>query len=311
MIITVTLNASIDRTTKINNFSAGKINRIPQPIELAGGKGLNVSRALINFGYQDKVISTGFLGGIFGQRLEELLKVDQIRYDFYKIKNNTRCCLALIDEANKQITEINENGPYISQEELTGFFEKLELLCKNAKILVVAGSLPLSLPEDTYAQIINIGKKHGLLTIIDAKENVLKYGIGSEPYIIKPNRTEAEDLLDFELKDENDFIKGIYFLSDYCKIACITLDKDGCIIGNKKEIYRVYNPEIKLVNTVGSGDSFLAGMIHAFLNDKDISDMGKYGIASGSANAMTDRAGFFSLASFNELLSKIKCEKIL
>lgn len=311
MIITVTLNASIDRTTKINNFSAGKINRIPQPIELAGGKGLNVSRALINFGYQDKVIATGFLGGIFGQRLKELLKEDQIKYDFYKIQNNTRCCLALIDEQNQQITEINENGPYISQEELNSFFEKLEILCKTAKILVVSGSLPLSLPEDTYAKIINIGKKYGLLTILDAKEKVLKHGIGAEPYIIKPNRPEAEGVLDFELKNENDFIKGIYFLSDYCKIACITLDKDGCIIGNKKEIYRVYNPEIKIVNTVGSGDSFLAGLIHAFLNDKDLGEMGKYGIASGSANAMTDRAGFFEIETFNKLISKIKYEKIL
>ncbi|MFN8674049.1 MAG: 1-phosphofructokinase family hexose kinase [Candidatus Sericytochromatia bacterium] len=311
MILTVTLNASVDRTSYADNFVVGKINRIPQPIELAGGKGLNVTRALLTLGYKDKVLATGFLGGFFGQRLEQLMNEDHINYDFFHIKNNTRCCLAIIDKKNNTLTEINENGPFISEEELKAFFSKLENLCKKSKILVVAGSLPHSLPDNTYAKIIDIAKSFGLITLLDAKDSVLKNGLGASPYIIKPNRTEAETLLGFTLKTEEALIKGIYFLSDYSKIACITLDKDGCIIGNKNEIYKLTAPEIEILNTVGSGDSFLAGMIHAFLEEKNILDIAKYGIACGSANAMTEKAGFFKLEDVYSLLEKIKYKKIL
>lgn len=311
MILTVTLNASVDRTSSAEDFILGKINRIPQPLEVAGGKGLNVTRALITLGYKKKVLATGFLGGFFGDRLEQLMNEDSIEYDFYKIKNNTRCCLALIDKKNNQITEINENGPFISEEELSGFFEKLETLCKQAKIIVISGSLPLSLPDDTYAKIITIAKKFGLITILDAKESVLKKGLGAEPYIIKPNRHEAEDLLEFELKTDDDLIKGIYFLTNYSKIACITLDKDGCIIGNKNEIYRLHSPKIDIVNTVGSGDSFLAGMIYSFVKDKSIEDIGKSGISAGSANTLTKKGGVFNLSDFENIFNNIKVEKWL
>lgn len=309
MIITVTLNASIDRTCLINNFSPKQINRCDEPIELAGGKGLNVTRALKTFGQE--VIATGFIGGKTGERLEELMNLDNIKHDFFKIKGKTRYCLAIIDEENKAITEINENGPNITKEETEAFFQKLEVLAPEAKILVISGSVPKSLPKDIYANLIELGKKRGLITFLDASGEALKKGIGAKPYVIKPNRTEAEELLGFKLETEEDFMKGIYFLCEYCNIACITLEDKGCVIGIKSEIYHIIPPKIEIVNSVGSGDSFLAGFINNFIKNKSLSEIGSLAIATGSANAMTDRAGFCRLEDINSILEKIVVKKLL
>lgn len=309
MILTITLNASIDRTTFINNFSVGKINRSDEPIESAGGKGLNVTRALKTLNLDS--IATGFIGGKSGERLEELMSSEGFNYDFFKIKGNTRACLAIVDKERKTLTEINENGPKITLEELNGLYEKVDLLSKESKITVISGSLPSSLPTDVYGKLIEISKKNGSITFLDASRKALKDSIGSYPYMIKPNKNEAEELLGFELKTEEDLMKGIYFLTEYCNLACITLEDKGCIIGNKREIYKAIGPQIDVVNSVGSGDSFLAGFISGFYTNNNIEESIKSAVAAGSANAMTDRAGLIKKEVYDLLLSKVQVTKLL
>lgn len=309
MILTITLNASIDKTAKVKNLVAGKINRIDKPVEMAGGKGLNVTRALKAFDAQS--LATGFIGGKSGERLIELLNNDIINHDFFNINGSTRSCLALVDESNDLITEINENGPYISPEELNEFYKKVEVLAKQSKMAVISGSVPKSLPENVYSELIEICKKHNLIIALDASGVHLKNGLGSYPYIIKPNHHEAEELLGFEINSTDKYLQAIYFLTHYCNIAVITLEDKGCVIGNKSEIYHLIPPKVKVINTVGSGDSFLAGMIYALSQNRNILDIGKYGIATGTANTLTDTAGLCNIDDINSILEKIEVEKLL
>jgi tagatose 6-phosphate kinase len=309
MIITVTLNASIDRTAVINIFRPGKINRCDQPLEMAGGKGLNVARALKNLG-QD-VIATGFIGGKSGERLEQLMDEEGLPHDFQKIAGNTRYCFAILDNELDTLTEINENGPEITAEETAAFYKKFAAINSGAEVAVISGSIPKSLPAAVYFDLITAAKQRGLLTVLDASGEALKNGIGAMPYIIKPNKKEAEELLGFALDNTDSLLKGISFLSSYCTIACITLEDQGCVIGTASEIYQLVPPAVKVINSVGSGDSFLAGLIYGFRQNLPLNETGIWAIAAGTANAMTEKAGFFRLEELHQIRAGIRVEKLL
>lgn len=309
MILTITLNASIDRTVIVEDFQTGKINRINNPVETAGGKGLNVTRALKAYGLES--VATGFIGGNSGRKLEELLKSDNINSDFYQIKNETRSCLAIIDKNNNNITEINENGPVINNDEIQGLYKKIDKLSKKHKIAVISGSVPKSVSEDIYFDIIEICKKNNVLTLLDASGIHLKNGVGAYPYLVKPNQYEAEELLGFKIDCVDSYLKAIHFLTHYCKIAAITLEDNGCIIGTKSEIYHIKPPTVKVINTVGSGDSFLAGMIYAITKDLQLKDIGSFGIATGTANTLTNIAGLCHKYDIDKIIDKVEVERLL
>lgn len=309
MILTITLNASIDRTVIVEDFQTGRINRINNPVETAGGKGLNVTRALKAYNLES--LATGFIGGNSGKKLEELLKSDNINSDFYQIKNETRSCLAIIDQKNNNLTEINENGPLISNEEIEGLYKKIDEISKNHKIAVISGSVPKSVSEDIYFDIIEICKKKNLLTLLDASGIHLKNGVGAHPYLVKPNQYEAEELLGFKIDSTDSYLKAIHFLTHYCQIAVVTLEDNGCIIGTKSEIYHIKPPKVKVVNTVGSGDSFLAGMIYAITKDLTLKEIGSFGIATGTANTLTDIAGLCHRYDIDNIIEKVEVERLL
>ena len=309
MILTITLNASIDKTVKIENFKVGQINRVDKPIEMAGGKGLNVTRALKSFNLDS--IATGFIGGISGERLRKLLNDDNINHNFYQIEDQTRSCLAIVDHKNQSITEINENGPFISENEIQGLYKKIEEMSSKVKLAVISGSVPRSLSENVYSEIIKICKNNNVLTILDASGIHLKNGIGAYPYIIKPNQFEAEELLGFNLISEEDYFKAINFLTHYCQIAVVTLEDNGCIIGTKSEIFHLRPPKVKVINSVGCGDSFLAGMLYAIFNNLSLEKIGIYGIATGTANTLTETAGLCNLDDINNILKSVEVKKLL
>ncbi len=309
MILTITLNASIDKTVKIDDFKKSQINRIDRPVEMAGGKGLNVTRALKAFDIDS--IATGLMGGKSGERLKELLNRDNITHNFFSIKDQTRSCLALINNNDNSITEINENGPCVTVEELEGFYKKVDELSKLCKVAVISGSVPKSVSENVYYDLIEICKKNNLLTALDARGVHLKNGTGAYPYIIKPNQFEAEELLGFKIISKDDYFKSINFLTHYCQIAVVTLEDKGCIIGTKQEIYKIQPPSIKVVNSVGCGDSFLAGMLYAISQNKSLSDIGVYGVSAGSANALTETAGLCNKSDIDNILKNIQVEKLL
>lgn len=307
--ITVTLNASIDRTGIIHNFQTGKINRLDQPKESPGGKGLNVTRVLKTF--NENVTATGFIGGKYGEKLKSLMDEEGFNHEFQKINGETRFCLAIIDPEHNKITELNENGPQISDEELNSFYDKYRKISPDAEFSIISGSVPKSLPYEVYFELIELSGKRNLKTALDASGKPLKEGIKAKPFIIKPNKNETEELVGFELNTEEDVIKATRYLSEYCNISCITLEDKGAFLCTKNEIYQFIPPQIKVVNSVGSGDSFLAGLVYGIKNNFSLSDSGKWAISAGTANALTEKAGFCNIYDINRIYNEVIVKRLV
>ena len=203
MIVTVTLNAAIDRTLTVPNFQRGQRHRASLGLTLAGGKGLNVARALKRLGVP--VIATGLAGGRTGTRIVEELTTESILNDFVRIAGESRTSTAVVDPTSSSYTEINEWGPAVNEGELATLREKLHYLVQGAEYVVFAGSLPRDVPEDFYAEAIRELNRRGVRSVLDCEGEPLRLGVAAEPFLVSPNQAEAESLVGHEFHDDEDF----------------------------------------------------------------------------------------------------------
>src|SRR5437660_8539235 len=202
MIITVTLNAALDKTLEVPNFKVGRRHRSVEQTTMPGGKGVNIARALKRLG--QPVIATGLAGGATGNRIVEALNDEAILNGFVRIREEARTNTAVLDPTTGVQTEINERGPSVSPQELELFREKLLYLCKGASICVFAGSLPRGVEPEIYASLIREVRKLGVTTIIDTEGEPLRLAVRAEPELISPNELEAEELVGHEFNDSDD-----------------------------------------------------------------------------------------------------------
>src|ERR687889_278704 len=196
MIVTVTLNAALDRTLSVPNFRLGRRHRAVDSTTMAGGKGVNVARALKALG--QPVIATGVAGGHTGTRIIEQLTGEAILNDFVRIGDESRTSTAVVDPTTGEQTEINERGPDVSEAELELFVDKLLYLAKGAAVCVFSGSLPRGVPDELYGRLIAEINRLGVLTVLDAEGESLRLGTRPEPGIVTPNEPEAEELVGHE-----------------------------------------------------------------------------------------------------------------
>ncbi|HEX8856886.1 MAG TPA: hexose kinase, partial [Thermoleophilaceae bacterium] len=202
MIITVTLNAAIDKTLAVPNFRLGRRHRAVEQTSMAGGKGVNVARALKALG--QPVIATGVAGGPTGTRIIEQLTEEAILNDFVRIREESRTSTAVVDPTSGEQTEINERGPTVAEAELELFVDKLLYLAKGAGVCVFAGSLPRGVDNELYAQLIGEMHKLGVTTVVDAEGDALRHAARAEPTVVSPNELEAEELVGHEFADDDD-----------------------------------------------------------------------------------------------------------
>src|SRR5690348_10987114 len=202
MIITVTLNAALDKTLEVPNFRVGRRHRSVEQTTMPGGKGVNIARALKRLG--QPVIATGLAGGSTGNRIVDALNVESILNGFIRIREESRTNTAVLDPTTGLHTEINERGPSVSAHELELFREKLLYLAKGASICVFAGSLPRGVEPDVYAGLIREVRKLGVITMIDTEGEPLRLAMRSEPHVVTPNELEAEELVGHEFNDDDD-----------------------------------------------------------------------------------------------------------
>ena len=207
MIITVTLNAAIDKSLSVPNFRLGRRHRTVEQTTLPGGKGVNVARTLKTLG--QPVIATGFAGGATGTRIVEALTDEAILNDFVRIREESRTNTAVLDPTNGEQTEINERGPAVSARELELFRDKLMYLARGAAIVVFAGSLPRSVDADVYASLIKELRKLGLVVVIDTDGDPLRHAVRAEPHVVSPNVLEAEELVGHEFNDDEDRVIAV------------------------------------------------------------------------------------------------------
>ncbi len=313
MILTVTVNAALDRTLTVPNFASGHRHRATQAIALPGGKGVNIARALKRLGVP--VITTGFAGGRTGTLIVEQLTEEGILNDFVRVREESRVSTAVIDPMVGSQTEVNEVGPSISDDEVDVLFSKLKYLSKGADCLVLAGSLPPGTPPDLYATILREFRATGLETAVDAFGGTLRASLQGEPGIASPNRREAEELVGYEFQDDADIAGAAERIAQMGAEVVLIHDADGAVArvphGRGSRTLRASLPRMsEVAATVGSGDAFLGGFISAWLPDHDAEAALRTAVASGAANALHLGAGVFSSDDVDAFARRVILEEI-
>ena len=226
MIVTVTLNAALDRTLTVPNFQRGQRHRASQVLTLAGGKGINIARALKRLDVP--VVATGLAGGRTGTRIVEELTAEAILNDFVRIGEESRTSTAVVDPTEGSYTEINEWGPKVTSDELETLLEKLHYLSRGADFVVFAGSLPRGVEESFYAEAVRDLNRRGVHVILDTEGQPLRFGTEAEPWLVSPNQREAEHVVGQELEDEEDFLMALDTIAELgARNVHITLES-GC-----------------------------------------------------------------------------------
>ena len=284
MIYTITFNPALDYIAQVENFEIGQINRTKTEKILPGGKGLNVSTVLKNLGLENTAL--GFIAGFTGKELKRKIEEYGIETDFVEVKNGiTRINVKI---SSKEETALNGNGPEISEEELQQLLEKIERIQEN-DIVILAGNVPKCIKNDIYEIICNKLEKNGVTFIVDSTRelliNVLKY----KPFLIKPNKDELQETFNVKINTNEEIIEYAKKLQEMgAQNVLISLGGEGAILITKegKQYYK-QAPKGQVVNTVGAGDSMVAGFIAGYLKSGDYEQALKMGIATGSASTFS------------------------
>ena len=307
MILTVTLNAAIDRTVAVPNFRLGRRHRAVESRTVAGGKGINVARALTLLGRP--VIATGFVGGPTGTQVLEQLHAESVLTDFTRIAAETRINLAVIDPTSGEQTEINERGPAVSPEEVKRLFERIGYLAGGAKICVLAGSVPPGAGDDLYARLIDDLTRRGIEVVLDAEGEAMLAGIRAGASMVTPNETEAEELVGQEFADRGDLAQGLLELVRLGAGEAAITRPEGCVAavgeGNSRRLLEVHTEALEPVSTVGSGDAFLAGYVAARYEGRAPEDCLAYGVACGAESTQHFGAGTVDRNQVERLLGEV------
>lgn len=306
MIYTVTLNPSIDHVIEMNELQEGIVNKVNIENFYAGGKGINVSKILKEHGVEN--IALGFISGFTGEFIKNNLEQCGIKNDFINVLNGySRINMKI--KTNENETEINGLGPSISSSNIKDLFNQFEKLSSN-DILVLAGSIPPSLSDNFYEEIMKQLSTKNVKIIVDARNNLLLNVLKYRPFLIKPNHHEISEIFNKEIKTIDELIfHGKKLKEMGAQNVLISMGGDGAIlITESNEIYRSNIPKGTLKNSVGSGDSMVGGFITGYLKTNDYKEALKLGAASGSATAYSDDLAKISF--INELSSQIQITKL-
>jgi 1-phosphofructokinase/tagatose 6-phosphate kinase len=295
MIVTVTLNAAFARTITVPNFQRGQRHRASAGLPLAGGKGINVARALKELGVP--VVATGLAGGQAGLRIVERLTGEAILNDFVRIAGESRTTTAVVDPTNSSYTEINEWGPSASSEEMELLNGKLRYLSQGASLVVFAGSLPRGVSEDCYAEAIRDLSRLHVPSALDCEGEALRYGLEAEPFLVSPNQAEAEALVGQEFHDDEDFVIALDEIAARGARNVLITTEGGCyaLLREDKTVhrYRVEAPRVEPISRVGAGDTLLAGYIAAWAAGRSRDGCLRQAVAAGAASVLVLGAGSF------------------
>ncbi|MGL4666158.1 MAG: 1-phosphofructokinase [Clostridium butyricum] len=285
MINTITLNPSLDYVVKVDSFKADALNRINSEQIYAGGKGINVSIVLKNLGVDNTAL--GYVAGFTGDEILRQIKDHNVDCDFVKLESGmSRINVKLKSDGE---TEINGAGPDISEKDLKSLYEKINKLGKG-DFLILSGSIPKSVPDDIYERIMKSLLDKEVEFIVDATKDLLLKVLKYRPFLIKPNHHELAEMFNVELKNDEDIIAYGKKLQEMgAKNVLISMAGDGAILlpENGEPIKREV-PKGILKNSVGAGDSMVAGFLCGYLKNKDLGEAFKMGIATGSASAFSE-----------------------
>jgi len=312
VIVTVTLNAAIDRTLTVPNFQLGHRHRASQGLTLAGGKGINVARALKRLDVH--VVATGLAGGRTGTRIVEELTSEAILNDFVRIADESRTSSAVVDPTAGTYTEINEWGPHVEPEELAMLLEKISYLARGADMVVFAGTLPRGVDDSFYAEAIRDLNRRNVPAVLDSEGPPLRLGVEAEAFLVTPNQREAEGLVGQEFGDDEDYTMALDRIADMgARNVLITSDTRSFGLfraDRKRTSFRADAPQVEPVSAVGSGDVLLAAFLAARLAEKPLEQALRAAVAAGAASTLEVGAGRFEPREASKLQSSVDVREL-
>lgn len=307
MIITVTLNAAIDKSLAVPNFRLGRRHRTVEQRTMAGGKGVNIARTLKSLG--QPVIATGFAGGATGTHIVEQLTEESILNDFVRIRDESRTNTSVLDPTNGQQTEINERGPLVSEREVELFRDKLVYLARGAAIVVFAGSLPRGVEPDIYASLIRDLERSDVTTVVDTDGEPLRHAVRAEPDVVSPNAIEAEELVGHEFQGEEERVLALSEITGLGPREAIITLPDGCVaqvlVDGQRRLKRARIEPREPIATRGSGDAFLAGYVAARYEGRAPDQCVRFGVACGADSTARLGAGVIDPREARRLMGDV------
>ena len=308
MIVTVTLNAALDRSLTVPILKLGQRHRASDVLTLAGGKGINIARSLKRL--DRPVVATGLAGGRTGTRIVEELTAEAILNDFVRIGDESRTSTLVVDPTSGMQTEINEWGPKVAERELETLMDKIRYLSRGAELVVFAGSLPRGVAETFYADAARELVRRGVRVALDTEGEPLRRGLEAEPWLVSPNQHEAEQLVGQELFDDDDFLMALDAIAELgARNVHITLE-NGCFALTREDRrvrrYRAVTPRLEPVSVVGAGDALLAQWLAAVLDGQPSEDALRLAAAAGAASVLEVGAGRFDPAEARRLAAAVE-----
>lgn len=303
MIYTVTFNPSLDYIVTVEHFRTGIVNRTTDEVIYPGGKGINVSMVLQNLGFESTAL--GFLAGFTGKEIDRLLDEKGVNTDFIHVKEGiSRINVKLRSDEE---SEINGRGPMISEEDIQLLLEKLDGLTSE-DVLVLAGSIPSVMPESMYRDIMARLEGKGIRIAVDATRDLLVNVLPYHPFVIKPNNHELGEIFGVELKDKDEVIAYAKKLQEKgARNVLVSMAGDGAVLVTEDgQEFRAAAPEGKVVNSVGAGDSMVAGFIAGYLSEGSYEMAFRQGVCTGSASAFSEELA--TKEEVEALLAKFRAE---
>ncbi len=308
MISTVTCNPSVDKTLYVPKIDVHDTNRITKVEVDAGGKGVNCSRMLKELGSMTTAVT--FLGGKTGEFVKHTLRNEGIDFQFVETATPTRTCIAIEEVENNPPTTFNEKGGPVTHKEIVDLLEIVKNICKESSYLAIGGSLPLGANPDIYNRFMQIAVTADCKVCLDTDGEPLAEGVKGKPFMIKPNRDEAERLLSTEFESKSDVARGAVELAKRgIELVVISLGKQGLVACYEGNVYDVAAPGVEVKSTIGSGDSLVAGILSGLENGQGIEAALKLGAAAGAATAMTDGTEIGQREDIDKLLPEVTISK--
>jgi 1-phosphofructokinase family hexose kinase len=312
MIITVTLNAAIDKSLSVPNFRLGRRHRTVEQRTMAGGKGVNVARTLKALG--QPVIATGFAGGVTGTHIVEQLTDEAVLNDFVRIREESRTNTSVLDPTTGEQTEINERGPSVSEREVELFADKLLYLARGAAIVVFAGSLPRGVEPEIYASLIRDLARMEVTTVVDTDGEPLHHAVRAEPDVVSPNVLEAEELVGHEFAGEDERSLAVHEIAALGPREAIMTLPDGCyaqvLVDGQPSLKRARVQPREPVAKSGSGDAFLAGYLAARYESRAPDQCLRFGVACGAESTARLGAGLIDPREARRLIGEVELTEV-
>ena len=309
LVVTVTLNPTMDKTMLVPHLTVGATNRAEVERVDPGGKGVNVAKALKQLGCP--VVTTGFLGGSNGRLIAEWLAGREIAADFIQVPGETRVNLKIKDPLSGTETEINEPGFYVDAKYLKQLEEKLEDYAGRCAAVVLSGSLPPGVPTDIYARLVRIARHGGAKVILDTNGDALRHGIAAQPDLIKPNRTEVEELLGTKIENETQLVEAAReTLALGISWLVVSLGADGALAASADQVWRARCPSLQARSSVGAGDAMVAALVYSLLNNLSQDEALRLATAAGSATASLSGSSVADLKLIQEFLPRVEIERV-